>query len=651
MGRLSVLASSATVVSFASAFCVDFNSGERCTGTVVGRSGVAFFGQPDCEVFIGFGNVPLCTGVGAWSSFKVITIDEAADQLTNLDPAPILPIPSNATAAVGRGDRFAVPSGMPEDVTGTARIPGPSSTTVASTSSETSTAVGPTGAGTTTTTSDGMITTMGIVTSGKIRRTSRPNLSKRVAHGSTHQHQGRTYKYHQVAARAWRGVPVEEWNDQIHKRDTRGHVSHAKRGQLPARHHARAIGPVGGSDYDSVKRGICPRSPSPLNPRVISPSRCNLVRSCMIDTDDNDNFGISDAGPALLRALETVNPNSTSWQYLREPFVVETIEHAGVASCSDAGSESDAFKSALEMGVAGSKVTDMRVEFEVADGRWGDELVVCVYEEVFPIQQVSQNLLPRSHPIMPFHFFSLPPELRNMVYIEVLASSTDTETARTQYLHGHTPFLPCSIPTSLFLTNRQIHTEASPLLWTHRFWQSRICYDSTLFDFREPLWNLPPPSLLPFIQNLEITLRTPCINDYVLEPEDPLKRQKEISGTMAKLLAILVDEVVSHRPGNYPYLKAVLVHLPCICPRCDNPDDLGEDDRGPFWEPPDREWKAGVTAHSLSVLLHPLRRLRVSQKLEFRFDCRHSGFPGAFEPVFAGIASVVVGETPVEALS
>lgn len=183
MGGLSVLAASAVVVSFASAFRVDFNSGERCTGTVVGRcigstgrgchsaftrinssesvpapggsfdvvirpqandtrSGVAFFGQPDCEVLIGFSNVPLCTGVRAWPSFKVITIDEADDQLTNLDPAPILPIPSNPTAAVGRGDRFAVPSGMSEDVTGTSRIPGPSSTTVASTSSETSTAIG-----------------------------------------------------------------------------------------------------------------------------------------------------------------------------------------------------------------------------------------------------------------------------------------------------------------------------------------------------------------------------------------------------------------------------------------------------------------------------------------------------------------------------
>ncbi|CAO1599636.1 hypothetical protein XANCAGTX0491_003352 [Xanthoria calcicola] len=447
MGRLSVLAASATAVSLAGAFCVDFNSGERCTGTVVVRytgstgtgcqtaftranssesvsapggafdvviqpqsaynkSGVALFGQPDCEVLIGFGNVPLCTGVGAWSSFKVITLDEADDQLTNLDPAPILSIPSNATAAVGRGDRLAVPSGMPEHMSDTDGSPGPSSTPDVSISSGSSTAIGTTGATTTTTSSDGMMTTMGIATPGKIRRTNRPGFSKRVAHGSIHQHQGRTYKYHQVAARAWRGVPKEEWNDQIHKRDAKDHASPAKRGQSLARLHARAFGPVGGSSHDFAKRGVSPRSPSPLIPRAISPSKCNLVRACMIDTGDKDSFGISEAGPALLRALQTVNPEGTSWQYLREPFVVEvtddaaqslgliyaqTIEHAGVASCSDSGSESDAFKSALEMGVAGSQVTDMRLDLKL---RTGDALTNSLFVSTRKAGNADMNIHP-----------------------------------------------------------------------------------------------------------------------------------------------------------------------------------------------------------------------------------------------------------------
>ena len=420
---LSVLAASATVVVLAGAFCVDFNSGERCTGTVVGRytgstgtgcqtaftranssesvsapggafdvviqpqsadnkSGVAFFGQPDCEVLIAFGNVPLCTGVGAWSSFKIIPLDEADDQLTNLDPAPVLSIPSNATAAVGRGDRLAVPSGMPENMSGT---PGTSGTTDVSVSSGTSGAIGTTGA-----------------------------FSKRVAHGSIHKHQGRTYKYHQVAARAWRGVPIEEWNDQVHKRNFRDHALPAKRGQSLARHHARAIGPVGDSNHDFAKRGVSPRSPSALIPRAISPSKCNLVRSCMINTGDSDNFGISEAGPALLRALETVNPEGTSWQYLREPFVVEvtddaaqslgliyaqTIEHAGVASCSDSGSESDAFKSALEMGVAGSQVTDMRVDLKL---RTGDGVTNSLFVSTRKAGNADMNIHPICQAIQVF---------------------------------------------------------------------------------------------------------------------------------------------------------------------------------------------------------------------------------------------------------
>lgn len=259
---------------------------------------------------------------------------------------------------------------------------------------------------------------------------------------------------------------------------------------------------------------------------------------------------------------------------------------------------------------------------------------------------------------MPFRFFSLPPELRNMVYIEVLASPTDTETARTEYLHGNTPFLPCSIPTSLLLTNRQIYTEASPLLWIHRFWQSRISYDATLFDFREPLWTLPPTPFLPNLQNLEITLRNPRANDYAPPPyyprKDLHKQQKEISGTMGKLLAILVDEIAAHRPLDSPSLKNIRVHLPCLCPRCDSPDELAEREayRGPFWEPPDTAWKAGVNAESLAVMLRPLRRLRVSQKLEFRSDCQYATeLPPALQAVVAEVAGVVVGEgTEVEVL-
>ncbi|KAL8851644.1 MAG: hypothetical protein Q9221_003481 [Calogaya cf. arnoldii] len=310
------------------------------------KSGVAFYGQPDCEYLIGFGKVPLCTGVGAWSSFQVISIEDADNQLTNLDPAPVLSISANATASVGQGERLPAATGMPEDT------PAFAGTTESS--------------GTTTPASE-----------EKKRRSNPPELSKRVAHGSIHQHQGRTYKYQQVAARAWRGVPLEKWNDQVHKRDTRDLASST------TRRHARAIGPVVSTNHDSAKRAISLRKPSPLQTRAIDATKCNLVRSCMIDTGDNQNFGIAEAGPALLRALETADPDGTPWQFLRQPFVVEvadgtgqslgliyaqTDEHAGVASCVEPGNEAQAFKSALEMGVAGSMVTDMRVDLKLRSG-------------------------------------------------------------------------------------------------------------------------------------------------------------------------------------------------------------------------------------------------------------------------------------------
>lgn len=395
MGRFSLLAASATILSYANALCVYFNSGERCTGTVVGkfhgstrtgcqtaftrvnssesssapggsfdviiqpgsndtRSGVAFYGQPDCEVLIGFGNVPVCTGVGAWSSFKIIGIDEADDQLTNLDPAPILSIPTNATAAVGRGDRLPTPSASAS------------------------------GSGTPNATFHGMITTAGGTTRGKIRRINRPNLSKRVAHGSIHQHQGRSYRYHQVAARAWRGVPTEEWNEQLHRKDTRDFAMITKRDQSSTRHHVPVVGPVGAINENFVKRrGLSPRNSNPPLRTVISPEECNLIRSCMIDNGDNEGFGISDAGAALLRALENLNPDGTNWQFLRDPFVVEvtddslqplgliyaqTDEHSGVASCTDPQNEAAVFQSALEMGAAGSTVTDMKVDLKLRTG-------------------------------------------------------------------------------------------------------------------------------------------------------------------------------------------------------------------------------------------------------------------------------------------
>ncbi|KAI4147766.1 MAG: hypothetical protein L6R39_003019 [Caloplaca ligustica] len=155
MGKLSLFAAAVGAASLANAFCVDFNSADHRTGVIVGKfvgSGVtgcqtsfqkarssesvsgaglssnvviqsqandnkqevAFYGRNNCEVLIGFGNVQACTKVGAWASFKVITIDQADDPLTNLDPAPILSIAPNTTEKASAGDHLSTPSTVSE---------------------------------------------------------------------------------------------------------------------------------------------------------------------------------------------------------------------------------------------------------------------------------------------------------------------------------------------------------------------------------------------------------------------------------------------------------------------------------------------------------------------------------------------------------
>lgn len=101
----------------------------------------------------------------------------------------------------------------------------------------------------------------------------------------------------------------------------------------------------------------------------------------MIDSDDNDDFGISNAGPALLSAVDALNVASDHWQFLENPFVVEVVassgqslgyiyaesrqEHSDAESCSDRDNEADAPTAAImAMGADGSTVSDMGVDLK-----------------------------------------------------------------------------------------------------------------------------------------------------------------------------------------------------------------------------------------------------------------------------------------------
>ncbi|KAI4163209.1 MAG: hypothetical protein LQ342_003142 [Letrouitia transgressa] len=307
-----------------------FNAVIRPQNDTNKQSGVAFYGQSTCETLIAFGNVPVCMGLGAWASFQFITVEQADDQLTNLDPAPILSVPPNATAVAN----------LSAPATQAASSP-PSS---AASSSAARREYGP--------------------TNGYGPKRRDVQTGKRIEHGSVHRTRRGVYKYHQITARAWRGIPLDQWNEEVHKRN------------------------AGGWDEDAMgqnhRRSFSRRAMNPLKARSIDSSKCNLVRSCLIDSGGGGEFGIASATTQLLGEIRRLNTGGDDdWKFLKDPFVVDVVDgsgrskgliyaqtrqHSDVGSCSNNGTESDALASALSMGAMGSSVTDMRVDLKLRSG-------------------------------------------------------------------------------------------------------------------------------------------------------------------------------------------------------------------------------------------------------------------------------------------
>ncbi|KAL8665072.1 MAG: hypothetical protein Q9168_007774, partial [Polycauliona sp. 1 TL-2023] len=286
---------------------------------------------------------------------------------------------------------------------------------------------------------------------------------------------------------------------------------------------------------------------------------------------------------------------------------------------------------------------------------------------------------------MPLSFLSLPAEIRNQIYLEILTSTTSH--ARSRYVSGHAKIIFPTLPLSLLLTNQQIHTEASTLFQIERYWQSRISYDSAGADFRDPLENLLLPleaaDGLSLVRNLEITVKGPRTSDYSHrdwgspDNDGGVERQMRLTIKLGKLLAVLVDEIAdagavaatttapTGGSGDQKEfrLRNLIVHLPCLCQHCDWLPVIGEglmgagmvdeslvpEDtiHGEHWERPDVQWKTGVTPASLAILLNPLKRLRVSGKIVFEYDDCDSPFPAVLEPVLKNISDVVRSEVPV----
>lgn len=434
MGGFRVSLVSSTLIVLINAFTVDFWSTDHCVDKVVGyfegvvgqgcqttfsnyndsnhlvkapggsfnvvpwpsandkKTGVAFYGEPDCKTLIALGNVNICLGVGAYTSFEVIDFSDTELGYTNLEPAPIQDLPTNATKTANPKEKLTdiasavtVPStGVVPTTTGSASTMTSSTLSKSQTSSLTTSSVSSSIASSssaTATTSASTSTAME-APAARLRRereTKRPPIprnslsynidqmrnGKPVAHGEARRSAGETYVFQQVAKRAWRGVSPKEWDASIHKRN-----------EIDIASSSSQVSRCG----DETSR----RDLGTLRERAIPTTKCNMVRSCMIDSGNDPKFTIDDVGAQLLDAIHALNPTQEDWTWLQKPFVVEivdstgksegliyaqTLEHSeAVNTCSDVGTERDALQSALAMGVDGSTVTDLRVDLKLPSG-------------------------------------------------------------------------------------------------------------------------------------------------------------------------------------------------------------------------------------------------------------------------------------------
>lgn len=404
MTRLPFAIAVATVLSLSNAtFTVDFNSADHCAGTIIGQfegttgtgcqttygnysdsnspvvapgggnnavihvsgitkdTGVAFYGEANCNVLIALGNVETCMGIGAYTSFEVIDITDQELDWVDLELASVLSISPKATVTMTSGAKLteSAPS-MPSANTNTA------------------------------------LAGMRQKRDGAQRASISPNSErayiehmingKSIEHGAIRRAGGQVYKYQQIAARAWRGISLHEWNDQVHTRNERDLAP-----------------PLNRRAQETSRKAL-----SAFETRAIPATSCNLIRSCMVDSGDDPNFSIDQVGDSLLSAIHTLNPGAKDWTFLEAPLVVEildskgaisgyiyahTLEHSlAVNTCSDLGTERDALQAALAMGVDGTAVSDMRVDLKLLSG-------TGVTNSLFVSTRSIANADKRIHPI------------------------------------------------------------------------------------------------------------------------------------------------------------------------------------------------------------------------------------------------------------
>ncbi|KAL8935866.1 MAG: hypothetical protein Q9216_005217 [Gyalolechia sp. 2 TL-2023] len=248
-----------------------------------------------------------------------------------------------------------------------------------------------------------------------------------------------------------------------------------------------------------------------------------------------------------------------------------------------------------------------------------------------------------------FPLMELPLELRRMIYREMLAPTIYNKMLKAEKrndieierMEKQLAIKDSKHRANVLALNRQINIEASEIWYsTHYFKASFEWFLITIEGDSEDLSDtrptkrylgsvMPTPSYLPKIRNLEIHLSGLAFPNL---GQHPGLRTSVILHTLNRLCQELVV--------NCQRLMHVIVVVPCFC------HESVRDKGSLLITLLERE--NCMTVDEFEALVRPLRRLRVSGKMQLRNSCKYRG---DHQPFFNQVAAVAEGEDPVEEFS
>ncbi|KAL8684721.1 MAG: hypothetical protein Q9218_008167 [Villophora microphyllina] len=265
----------------------------------------------------------------------------------------------------------------------------------------------------------------------------------------------------------------------------------------------------------------------------------------------------------------------------------------------------------------------------------------------------------------PSPFLRLPPELRLVIYEEVLAPASSTAPFThpiiedsMDYTHWTSPAMkpfasiyippnakPAILPSnlksqdSLLYLNKLIHNEAIEILYSHRYFKAHIGSYLDIHGFRimsERFQVFPhqSPVWMKKVRNLKVTFNEDVFLIASLRASPGMVALA--SAREFRYMTCLCHEIARNCPG----LERVVVEVPCPCSRRQQQNqgiEAAEDHhRSNVAEV--RPVRNCITAEGLEHMLAPLRRVRVSRSITFNCRCRSIA---KLQPVFDNLGVIM----------